>query len=259
VTSNRPDAAATVAILAAVATLAACLDVKQPAPSNTAANTAMPIAAHERQIKLIGNAHLLIANARGQRIGYVGDALVDEIPNARYVEAINAMTGRTPEPTYLLPSGESFDIQLFPRSAPGNGGADFASISIFGGGMVFEVKRMPLHAGKTVRLSLDDTTTRFAVWPALGADLRGQTRVGAVVDAVDGADYDYVLTNVALSDGAALKIAFDVASGALTWSTADGRPVALDLAVTRVDKRGAASEFKSGITRLETFFGATRP
>jgi hypothetical protein len=254
---GRGAAAVLAAVAFAMIALARIAMPNMQPPQSTSPAPRNP--AHERQVKLTGNAHLLISNAKGQRIGYADGRLIDEIPNARYVEQINtlgaASRGRAPEPTYLLPSGEAFSIQISLRDAsPGRAGESI-SLSIFGGGMVFEVKRLPMHAGKRAQLLLDPSTTRFELTPAFGADLGEVGRVGAVIDATDGADYDYALTRIRLADGVPLIVAFDLPSGRLLWRGGDGAPVTLDYAVTRVDARGAASEAGQGVGRIEALFG----
>ena len=58
-----------------------------------------------------GKGHLLISNTQGQRIGYVGDQFVSEIPGA-YGGFIDTGIGIEYEPIYVLPLDKSYTILL---------------------------------------------------------------------------------------------------------------------------------------------------
>ena len=63
------------------------------------------------QVWFLGDGHLLISNALGQQIGYLGDQFVNEIPGA--YEVVNrGGLGLALEPSYTLPLGGDYTINI---------------------------------------------------------------------------------------------------------------------------------------------------
>ena len=82
------------------------------------------------QVMMNGDGHLLIQNSKGQRLGFDGKKIVNEIPGARFTVPRGG-AGVKVEPVYYLPKGEAYNITIDGETVKA-GTAGSSTVSIFG-------------------------------------------------------------------------------------------------------------------------------
>ena len=165
-----------------------------------------------RRIMLDGDAHLLITDDTGKKIGYDGGKLVNEIPGAQAIEP-KAMARRADsEPVYDLPSGHKLVVTLDGSALKKK---DASDVSLIANGYTMGVYGVDLEPGEkdTIEFSADwkeiSYTTQLADTPDLELGV-----------ATLGADYKFEIHASGEEGGQRVDISLDAKAGTLGVSAA---------------------------------------
>ncbi len=200
-----------------------------------------------RTVSTTGNADVLLENEMGQRLGTMGDALVQEIPGARVTARLSADLWRDdPEPLYDVPSGSSYRATF---SGAALDTASESSLSVTGPGYYVGVESVTLEPGQVdmVEIGRDEAAITYVTSGMETADV-----VLAVQTA--GADWAFVLRSYGDSAGQSLAARADLTTNVLEFSFAGADALSqFDILVYRVD---AASELLFFHSMIEVDNGA---
>ena len=205
------------------------------------------------QITLGGDGSLLIENSKGQRLGYDGTKLVQEIPGARVVRP---RTGaNTPmQPVYFVPKGEAYNITLNGQAVKA-GASGNSTLSLFGQGMAITVKDILLNQGDQHKLTLSADAQNLG-YMAGNDSAKPTFRISTTVDKGPGAlfggttSYQFQVGNVNLTKGQHLDFSLSRPNGQLGIKFTDG-PTGVskyNLDILRTDKNSTQAFQKTGVS-----------
>jgi hypothetical protein len=194
------------------------------------------------QVWLQGDGHLLIGDTQGRRIGYVGDQLVNEIPEA-YYNVPAAQPGHVLEPVYYLPRSDRYTIRLDGQTLSQAGTAGFAQ---FGPGYAgwaesIHVEPSSLHV---LKIASDGTLLFYSASPG------GQAALGlALEEASESLRLEVKGADVA--GDRYVSLFADRESGQMVFSSADNIIGGeYDPEVTRISTAGEHSFAHIGVSIL---------
>jgi hypothetical protein len=109
------------------------------------------------QVWFNGTGDFLLTNGKGQRLGYVGNELVNEIPGAD-ANIIDGGLDIPMEPYYTIPFSDSYTILLTGESATDS---EPASISQYGPGYATSIDDIPMTANTNDQITIASDGTRI--------------------------------------------------------------------------------------------------
>jgi hypothetical protein len=229
---------------------AANLDLASYAPvgelnTNTSGSTNM-------QVIMNGDGHLLIQNSKGQRLGFDGKKIVNEIPGARFTVPRGG-AGVKVEPVYYLPKGEAYSIKIDGETVKaGTNGS--STVSIFGHDMSATLDNIALNKGDKHQLdiSADGRNLSFVSGNSSTAptfQLAATLAKGAGTTANSPTSYLFEVGDAAMSKGQQLSFSLDKPAGQVTIkSGGTANPIKYNLQITRSDTSGTKSFQKANVT-----------
>lgn len=182
----------------------------------------------ETQLWLDGGAHALIKDAQGNRLGFVNNDFVSEIPGAYSVDLRTGL-GINQEPVYVLPNG-GLDVTLDGQSLSSAAATDLA---YFGAGMSAEISGISLDANQQDHLLISGSDGKLVYEPS------GEEKpVFKIAPDLEGADYLLEVSGLDVNGGDNLSLSYDPATKQLAVHSSDTDPETYDLKVTRIDSSG---------------------
>ena len=185
--------------------------------------------------------HLLITNPAGQRLGYVDDKVVNEIPGADVITPMSDQSWLVnEEPEYHVPDGVTYTITIDGTALTA---ADVETVGLIGPSYDLAVSGIDLHPGETDTLVAAPDATQLT-YKASSA----QTPTFDLGVSDSKADYAFTISGEADQPGGTVKIGLPREAGTLSIDTGDSTGTAtLDLAMTREDETGVLNFKNHGI------------
>jgi hypothetical protein len=195
------------------------------------------------QVWLTGPGHVLITDAQGRRIGFVGSDFVSEIPGA-YESTIYAGLGSEREPIYTLPLTQTYTILLDGQTLTQTESVD---VTQFGPGYATSAEGVALQPGSQdhVVIAGDGTSLDYS------AGLAKQATLALALDG-DSESYGLQVAGADIGAGQVVTLSADMAQGRLAYSNAQAGGGAYDLKVTRVSSAGTRRFGHTAIAILAT-------
>lgn len=201
------------------------------------------------QVMLDGDGHLLIKNSNGQRLGFDGTKVVNEIPGARYVAPRGGL-GTAGRPVFYLPKGQAYSMTLDGQST----GGTTSSVSLFGQGVSIKIQNLALTNGDKHELSLSSDARKLS-FVAGNSTIKPTFRIATSVKKGDGASaettsYLFQAANFTVAQGQQLDFSLDKAQGSLDIKANDGTAGVntYDLDITRSNQAGTETYSKANLT-----------
>jgi hypothetical protein len=170
--------------------------------------------------------HLLVSNARGQRVGFVAGRLVDSIPGSRVGRVfVGTRTWQDHvEPEYEVPTGEQYRIAV--TTAGGRGrGRSVATVTVLEPGFVAAAQGIVIAPGQGVSLTLNAAGTSLSFVRARGA----REPVLVVGDARTGArDYRWSAADTARSTGRPVSVSLNATKQTMSVTGAGHYDLTMD-------------------------------
>ena len=214
----------------------ACTFCADGASSGTQGSMLAAAATEYNEIYLDGDpevhAHLLITNEAGQQYGYLPDGkFVTDLPGVKSERIFSGLDDDTPEPTYFVPTGMTFQITIDGTPLKE---ADLTDVTMIGPGYDLGIFDIGLDPGQqdTLVLSADGTTLSYQTESS-------ESPIIVFGVQLDGADYEFEIMGVDVAGGGTINASIDTKEGILLIDT-DGTENAGEyaLAMTRYDDDG---------------------
>jgi len=188
------------------------------------------------------NAHLLITDDKGNKLGYDNGQLVNTIPNARYVRLTSSELWKNHiEPEYYVPTGVAFTVRI---DGSGLQVSDVASVAMIGPGYDLAAGNIKLQPGEsdTMTFSADGKQLSYTPSAAESPDFTvGLTHVGA--------DYSFQITGFEVDKGASVNLNLEYDKGQLALhTTGNVNPSVYALYIDRIDPTIEATFQHDGIS-----------
>lgn len=182
-----------------------------------------------QEIWLNGSGHLLVTDAQGRRIGYVGVQFVSDIPGA-YGGFIDGGLGIAQEPIYKLPVSDSYTILLNGQTAtqPEN-----ATVSQFGPGYSAQINNIRLQTSVRDSITIAADGSQITYQPN---GTRNPTLSLALDDAATS--YELGVVGAEIDTGQRVTVAAQESTGRLVYSNAQASGGDYGLFVRRVSSSG---------------------
>lgn len=176
---------------------------------------------------LNGSAHLLITNSQGERIGFVGDQFVNEIPNALEFAPTG---GQDSEPLYDLPLSDNYTTSLNGQTLAN---PENVSLTQFGPGYAIGIDDLTVNPSDSdqIKVSTDGKALEYVPSAA-----KAPTFV--VSQDSTGDAYEFQLQAVDLAPNQSIKVSDDPSDGKLALNTASGGNSTYNLSITRIGSTG---------------------
>lgn len=180
-----------------------------------------------RQVATTGDASVLIQDMGGQRVGHMGDGIVNEISGARVLSLTSDLWEDRAEPIYALPDSRDIDIYFSGDDGPTSEG----SVGVFGPGVYAGVENVMLDAGQM------DLLRVFAGGEAVTYETSGMETPDVVMAySTDAADWVVAARTRGDSDGQTVDMQVNTELGDLhLWFTGSDAESEFDLYLLRVD------------------------
>jgi hypothetical protein len=181
------------------------------------------------QIWLSGQGHLLISNAEGNRIGYVGNQYVNEISGAFSTVPLGGL-GISAEPIYSLPLTDKYNIMINGQTITRT---EMLTVTQFGPGYADSVGKIALGPGSQDQITIAPDGTNLAYTAEnnkeanLSLSLNGSNISNQFQ--IDGAD---------VGARQVVTLTVDTNSGQLVFDNAHASGGKYDLAFTRLSATG---------------------
>ncbi len=181
------------------------------------------------QVWFRGQGHLLITDAEGRRIGYVGDQFVDEIPDA-FGLALPGGLGIPSEPIYHLPLTSTFTILVDGQTLTETG---TAAITQFGPGYAVWVEDLELGPASQDQLIVAPDGVQLAYQP-------NRDRQATLALALEGASASHQLqiNGADIGAGQVVTLTADVGAGQLAFNNAQAGGGEYGLEIKHVSAAG---------------------
>jgi alpha-tubulin suppressor-like RCC1 family protein len=181
------------------------------------------------QVWFGGQGHLLITDAEGRRIGYVGAQFVDEIPDA-FGFAPPGGLGIPSEPTYHLPLTSTYTILVDGQTLTET---ETVAITQFGPGYAAWVEDLELGPSSQDQLMIAPDGTQLAYQS-------GENRQATLALALDGvsASHQLQVNSTDIGAGQTVTLTADVGSGQLVFNNAQAGGGEYGLEIKRVSAAG---------------------
>jgi len=178
------------------------------------------------QVWLTGPGHLLITDAQGRRIGYVGNQFVDEVPGA-YGGVIDGGLGVETEPIYILPLTDTYTIMLDGQTLQQTG---TAAVMQFGPGYAVGAENVTLGPTSQDLLTIAPDGTQVSLQAS-------SDKEATLVLAIDETDlsHEFQVSGVDLGTGQSMTWRADLPSGSLVLDNSQNKGGEYDLEITWVD------------------------
>ena len=188
-----------------------------------------------------GHGHLLITDAQGHRLGYVGGQVVNEIPGARVDQSFQDEDWLvSEEPTYYVPDGTQFTITVDGTSLKS---ADQEAVGVIGPYFDLSVDNINLHPGEKDTLDIGADATKWSFqssqeqMPDIGLGISDDT-----------ADWTFDIKGDQVPANSTINLGLPDEGGSMTFGTAAGAGQgSFSLAVDREDGSGVTTFAHSGI------------
>ncbi len=176
--------------------------------------------------------HLLISDAAGHQLGYVGSNFVNTIPGATVTRNLSAKNWvDSIEPDYHVPDGGSYTITL---DGTGLAEADSSSFGIIGSSFDVSANDIQLEPGQQDTLVVGPSATTLSY-----ASNRGTTPSLSIGVADQTADYTFDLATQGLSVGGTLNLGVPLdGSGLQMGTTGSSTDAHINLDLSRSDDQG---------------------
>jgi hypothetical protein len=177
------------------------------------------------QIWSTGQGRLLVSNAQGQRLGYVGDEFINEIAGA-YETVVDGGLPDHVAPIYNLPPTDTYTMTV-------SGQAQAAPIDVarFGPGYAVLVEDMRLASGETDELTIDGQNH----WLRYQPDGAQQVALTLALDETDQSNL-FQIGSIEVAAGEAVEM--QVYSDTLTVQNTQRSSTSYDLLIKRTDTAG---------------------
>lgn len=191
-----------------------------------------------QEVWLNGSGHLLITDAQGRRLGYVGAQLRSEIPGA-YASFINGGRGIEMEPIYRLPASDGYTILLDGQtvSQPAN-----ATITQFGPGYAAQVDAIHVQPAVRDRIAISAAGSQITYRPN---DARSPTLSLALDDT--NASFQLKVVGAEVGANQVVTLAAQRDTGRLAYSQAQASGGDYNLFVRRVSASGVQLFVHNGV------------
>lgn len=195
------------------------------------------------QVWLDGKSHLLITNAQGQRIGYLGSEFVNEIPGA-FDFPIDRGLGIPHEPIYQVPTGDSYNLMIDGQTLAQ---PDIESVTQFGPGFAVAVNDVALSPSSQDQLSISPDGTQLVYQV-------NATKPATLTIAVDtvGVSNQFQVKDADIGAKQSVTIKTDSATGKFAFSNKEAGGGTYDIGITRITSNGAKDFAHNGITIAAT-------
>lgn len=196
------------------------------------------------QVWLSGNGHLLLTDTQGRRIGYLGQNLINEIPDA---EAITIFGGASPvEPIYEIPLGETYTITLNGQTAPTVG---TANLTQFGPGYGVSIEDIPVTTSTKdlVTIAQDGTEVVYQ------ATNNGQPDIALIFDDPTSSQ-QFEILGADVGSGQTVSVQADLVDKWLIFDSENSKGGAYNLAMTIAD---TSTEHKFNFENIQINSGDT--
>lgn len=180
-----------------------------------------------RTIATTGDASVLISNGSGQRLGHMGDTLVEEIPGAEVVALTSDdLWNDQSEPLYRLPGGGDLTVELSAEDT-----ASPSSVSSSGPGYYLGVENVQLEPGQNDRLLIGGDS------PYIEYETSGMETADVVLAIqTSAADWTVSVRSRGDSAGQLIQAGLSVDDGMLDVSFGGADAMSeFDLTITRAD------------------------
>jgi hypothetical protein len=185
------------------------------------------------EVRLTGDANLLITDLEGRSIGFKEGQFVNEIPGARSnankfgVSVWNVKA----EPVYYIPTAIDFTISIDGSELTEQSNS---TVTFIGPGYVLEVSDIMLEPGQVDTLDIAPDGSLLS-YRTNGSE----TPVMLVGIETDAADYLFALQGYEMGSGDAVNLSLNTKEGWLSVDSIDNEnPVLYDLVVARYDDQG---------------------
>ncbi len=188
-------------------------------------------AGQPRQMILNGPGHLMITDKAGNKLGIENGKLVNTIPGAHEVILHGGALVSDQEPYYNLPQGVDYTVVV---DGPDGTDINAEELSIFGQGVVANIKNMKLTAGQRDNLTVSADGHKIAYAP-------GENQSPNITLAIDQEGHDYLIkiNNLDAGRGEELDFSIDEATGKLAVKDSSGSPDKYDIELTEIDATGS--------------------
>lgn len=181
-----------------------------------------------RRVSTAGDASVLIQDMSGQRVGHMGDGIVNEMDGARVIPVMSDdLWQDRAEPVYALPDSRDIDIYFSGDEGPTSEG----SVGVFGPGVYAGVENVMLDAGQMDRFRV------FAGGEAVTYETSSMETPDVVLAySTDAADWVVAARTRGDSAGQTVDMQVNTDAGALhLWFTGSDAESEFDLYLLRVD------------------------
>jgi hypothetical protein len=195
-------------------------------------------AADELAVWLSGEGHLLITDSQGQRIGYVGDQFVNEVPGA-YESIVDGGLGVEMEPIYTLPLSDTYTILLDGQTLTQ---AETVGVTQFGPGYATWVDDVTLGPTSQDQLTIAPDGTQLAYQSS------GDNEATLAL-ALDGASESSQLqvNGADIGTWQVVTLTADVGNGQLVFNNAQTSGGEYDLEISRINATGEQTFVHAGL------------
>jgi hypothetical protein len=200
------------------------------------------------ELSQYGDAKLMITDGEGRRLGFDGDKLINEIPDAKFVPQMSDdLFTDDPAPTWFIPRGISFTVTLDGAGQKEDVSTDF---SMIGPGYTLAIEGLQLSPDQKDSIEFAPDGTRM-VYKTNSSD----TPLLTLGIETPANDYEFELSVAGDEDGQEIDLKLDQKSGTLAITTAGRDDTATySLNMTRYGEQDEQSfeaadiELKAGAT-----------
>lgn len=192
----------------------------------------------QTEIGLFGQAHLLITNNQGQRIGYVGDTFLNEIQGA-YPAWLDGGLGVELEPIYHLSSGQIYSVLVDGQTV---NSSDKVGVSQFGPGFAAVVDQISVSAN-----TLDKVIIAPSNSITYQANQSQEINMRLALDA-GGENYLFEITGTDLASSNEVVLEYNATGNVLSVNHADAISSSYSLQLTKLSSNGETVFVHDSIT-----------
>jgi hypothetical protein len=181
------------------------------------------------QIWMIGDGHLLIENTKNQRIGFVGEELINEIPYADSTP-ITAGLASENEPIYTIPMTDTYSIHLDGQTLTQT--TDIA-LGYFAPGFSISIEGALFEKSTKDIVSIPTGGNQLSYYTE-----NGQETNLAITQDKDNESFHYQLTNVDIGANQSVTMTNDIDTGRLVFNNGIDSNGSYDLNLKYVNTDG---------------------
>ena len=188
------------------------------------------------------HADLLITDAAGHRLGFVGGHLVNEIAGAQVEQLFaNEDWAESVEPHFFVPAGSKYTLTIDGTSLKNT---DVETVGIIGPSYDVTVKDIKMYAGEKDRLMVDANASAVAYTASRSKPWTVELGVSD-----DGADYSFDIRGTSDPHHTTFDLALPPDAGTLTLDRARSTgPSKVGLSLTRETDDGIATFVHDGVS-----------